>query len=122
MKLPSILKPKGLYTKVTGKKKNLGMIIVASIVAIGAASFAYKKYGMKKLKVKGNGTNSSTEVTSSEKVATIYYLYRLVSLLQKLTKWEKFEQLYNGKTVNGYRLESKSVNCDEMRLPQDNLK
>ena len=47
MKLPSILKPKGLYTKVTGKKKNLGMIIVASIVAIGAASFAYKKYGRK---------------------------------------------------------------------------
>ena len=42
MKLPSILKPKGLYTTVTGKKKNIGMIIVAAIVAIGAASFAIR--------------------------------------------------------------------------------
>ena len=95
MKLPSILKPKGLYTKVTGKKKNLGMIIVASIVAIGAASFAYKKYGMKKLKVKGNGTNSSTEVTSSEKVATIYYFY---------TDWCPYckKLIQNGKSLNSY--------------------
>ena len=115
MKLPSILKPKGLYTKVSGKKKNLGMLIIASIVALGAATFAYKKYGMKKLKVKGNGKNSSTEVTSSKKVATIYYFYTDWCPYCKKAKpeWEKFEKLYNDKTINGYRLETKSVNCDE---------
>ena len=70
---------------------------------------------MKKLKVKGNGINSSTEVTCSEKVATIYYFYTdWCPYCKKANpEWEKFEQLYNGKTVNGYRLESKSVNCDE---------
>tara|TARA_Y100000816_G_C26065688_1_gene560035 strand:- start:155 stop:634 length:480 start_codon:yes stop_codon:yes gene_type:complete len=115
MKLPSVLKPKGLYSKVTSKKGNIGMIVVAAVLAICAASFAYKKYGMTKIKVKGNGKNSSTEVTSSEKVATIYYFYTDWCPYCKKAKpeWEKFEKLYKDKTINNYRLEFKSVDCDK---------
>ena len=45
MKLPSILKPKGLYTSVAKGKKSMGLMLVASVVAVGVAMFAYKKYG-----------------------------------------------------------------------------
>ena len=35
MKLPSILKPKGLYTSAAKGKKSMGLMLVASVVAVG---------------------------------------------------------------------------------------
>ena len=114
MKLPSVLKPKGLYKKVTGKK-NIRMIIIISLVAAAAASFAYKKYGGKKIKLKGKGKNDSKQIKSTENEATIYYFYTEWCPYCKKAKpeWDKFESLYKDKPVNGYKLMFKSINCDE---------
>ena len=117
MKLPSILKPKGLYTSAAKGKKSMGLMLVASVVAVGVAMFAYKKYGVPKIKkVKGDvAHDSNKEIISAEQKATIYYFYTEWCPYCKKARpeWNKFKSMYENKTIKGHKLEFVEVDCDK---------
>jgi len=117
MKLSSLLKPKGLYLSLIGNKKNLRNILIIVVVALITAYFAYKKYGIPKIKKKTGDVkhNVNKELVKGDQTAKIYYFYTEWCPYCKKARpeWDKFKNVYKDKTVNGYKIEFIEVDCDK---------
>ena len=117
MKLTSLLKPKGLFKSVQRNQKNLGNIIIISIVAAAAGFYAYKKYGAPKLnKKKGDVAHSSNkELSNIGKKNTMYYFYTTWCPYCKKARpeWDKFVANYEGKKINEQTVEFVAIDCDK---------
>jgi thiol-disulfide isomerase/thioredoxin len=117
MKLISLLKPKDLYLLLIGNKKNLRNILIIVVVALTAAYFAYKKYGVPKIKNKTGDVkhNVNKELVKADQSAKIYYFYTEWCPYCKKARpeWDKFKDIYKDETVNGNKLEFIEIDCDK---------
>lgn len=94
-------------------------IIISIIVFILFAVFGYymySQYGSPAIEKKNADIYSATD----PKEATIYFFYADWCPHCKKAKpvWEDFKNNYNGKTVNGYKLNVVSVNCSNAEQPE----
>ena len=117
MKLTKLLQPLTIFKGVKKNPKKLATITIISLVAILAAYFTWKKKGVPKLnRLKGKTSDSSNkELVTSTDSASIYYFYTEWCPYCKKAQpeWGKLKDVYSNKTINGYNLEFKEVDCDK---------
>jgi len=94
-------------------------IIISIIVFVLFAVFGYYMYTLYGSPVI-NKKNEDIYQASDPKEATIYFFYADWCPHCKKAKptWENFKNNYNGKTINGYKLNVVSVNCSNAEEPE----
>jgi thiol-disulfide isomerase/thioredoxin len=96
-------------------KKIIISIIVFILFAV-LGYYMYTQYGSPVI----NKKNEDIYQASDPKEATVYFFYADWCPHCKKAKpvWEDFKNNYNGKTINGYKLNVVSVNCSNAEEPE----
>lgn len=93
--------------------KNM-MTALVVIIFIASAVFAYNKY-VKPRMAPDYAPNKEFSESSNNSEAVIYYFTASWCPVSKrvLPQWEKFVEDYQGKTINGYKLQTRFVDCEK---------
>lgn len=95
--------------------KKIIILVIVFIVFAVFGYYMYTQYGSPVIEKK----NADIYQASDPKEATIYFFYADWCPHCKRAKptWEDFTNNYNGKTINGYKLNVVSVNCSNADKP-----
>ena len=88
------------------------LIVILVIVFLYGAYFAYKQYG--KAAIENNKFNDVANADQNDKSAEILFFYTTwcPHCTKAKPEWEKFVAAYDNKLFNGYKINCRSIDCD----------
>ena len=93
----------------------LFFIMVAIVILIVAIVFVYKKYLVPKMNPTYAPNKEFIQESDEEKDAEllIFTVDWCPYCKKAMPVWKKFQEEYNGKTINGYNLNFRTINCTD---------
>ena len=93
----------------------LFFIMVAIVILIAAIVFVYKKYLVPKMNPTYAPNKEFIEKSDEEKDAEllIFTVDWCPYCKKAMPVWKKFQAEYDGKTINGYNLNFRTINCTD---------
>ena len=93
----------------------LFFIMVAIVILIVAIVFVYKKYLVPKMNPTYAPNKEFIQESEEEKDAEllIFTVDWCPYCKKAMPVWKKFQEEYNGKTINGYNLNFRTINCTD---------
>lgn len=92
---------------------NIIIVLVLLAVFITLAVYVYQKYGTKLLKKRDFDDVANDSSVKREIKVTIYTVDWCPHCKAALPEWDLFSNSYNGKIINGYKIQCVTIDCTD---------